>query len=131
MRALLCLALLATGCTVQGNECELDSECDGLACARDGACYAASDVRSVRTTWTINGAAADASACADRTLFIQFRSPQLEDPLAFSPVTCFTGQFTIDKLPTHFTSVELGVENGNRGSSAIRADGTATFDLAL
>ncbi|MBS1119638.1 MAG: hypothetical protein H6Q90_1866 [Deltaproteobacteria bacterium] len=134
MRWLPLLALtLAAGCPVNnggGGECQVDRQCRDQVCARDGLCSDASDVRVVKATWTINGAPPDAASCTS-DLYIRFESGDPADSIGFSPVPCTIGQYTIDKLPRRFLSVELGVEGGTRDVSTIDATGNATLDLAL
>jgi len=76
---------------------------------------------------------ADATTCAATPdLYIQFQSAQDGDTLAYAPVPCFAGQFSMDKLPNRFTRVELGVDNGDgRQFADIDSDGIAAFDLVF
>ncbi len=128
----LLLAPLA-GCPIEGTgDCQLDSECGDLVCARDGICMTADSVRAVKATWTINGVAANAESCASAPdLYIRFNGATRDDSLGFSPVPCFTGQFTIDKLPKRFVSVQLGVDGGTREVVDIDDSGMAIIDLPL
>ena len=138
MRWLPLLALtLAAGCPLgtgnggtQGGECEVDRQCNDQVCARDGVCTDARDVRAVKVTWTVNGVPPNPAACPS-DFYVQFQTVDPADSLGFSPVPCAIGQYTIDKLPKRFSSVELGVEGGTRDVSAIDASGNATLDLAL
>lgn len=132
---LLPLVLLA-GCPLSnsgGDDCKRDEECSGgEVCARDSHCSLQSDVRQVDVTWTVRGAAASVMTCgAHPDLYISFIGNDSSDTLGFSPVPCKNGQFIIDKLPTRFRQVELGVENGTRDVVSISASGTATLDLRL
>lgn len=113
-----------------GGACFVDQECiTGEICARDDQCWPASEVREVRTTWTLRGQPANATTCA--------RSPDLHiifdgnvrDDLGFSPVPCEIGQFVVDKLPRPFTRVELGVDDGAWRVATIGASGTVAIDL--
>lgn len=125
------LALLA-GCPRDGggNECNTDDHCDGQVCARDNTCTDASGVREVRTTWTINGQPANATSCGDRGLYITFQAADPGDQLNFSPVPCATGQFVIDKLPTRYSRVELGVVAGAEfDAGSIDATNVVAIDL--
>jgi hypothetical protein len=126
------IAMLA-GCPIQGDDCEVDSACPGgEVCARDHSCTSPSNVRQVKVLWTINGAPADPIACGDRDLFIEFEGRDRNDTLGFRPVPCFAGQFTVDKLPLRFVSVELGVEDGGDVDFAsFDAEGMAQLDLSL
>jgi hypothetical protein len=117
--------------------CLGDTACaDGEICARNGACYPPSEVRAVSVTWTIGGMAADPVTCgASPDLFIAFSSGRGGgfDHLEFSPVPCRAGRFSIDKLPTEFTSVQLGGTRGRIGQHAQldAATGEAALDLSL
>lgn len=131
-------ALVATlaGCPLSsssGGECQLDSDCSGSeVCARDEMCAAASQVRSVTATWTIRGAAASVASCGTHPdLYISFIGNDSGDTLGYAPVPCKNGQFTVDKLPTRFRQVELGVEGGVSDTRTIDASGTAVLDLRL
>ncbi len=112
-----------SGCT--------DAECGSDICARDGVCYPASSVRVARAKWTIGGAAANTQSCSNQPdLFIGFLGNAGEQ-IGFAPVPCRAGQFTVDKLPTFYTAVELGVDNSGAGTTAsINSEtGEATLDL--
>jgi hypothetical protein len=137
MRWALSLLLLA-GCPQHGSngECTEDTECDGgEVCARDSACHPASEVRAVKATWTIKGQPASESTCATAPdFYIRFRTNNRMDSLGYSPVPCKNGQFTMDKLPTRFFKVELGIDNGNGFGTLVQAidsNGIAAFDMQL
>jgi hypothetical protein len=123
------LLALAACPSSSGGECIDDRDCSGgEVCARDEWCTAASSVRQVTVTWTVNGAPATMAACTGHPdLFISFESGP-GDTLGFSPVPCFAGQYNIDKLPTRYTAVELGVEGGFSSTKSITG-ATVTFDL--
>ena len=131
--ALSALLLLA-GCPRDGggNDCNLDEHCDGQVCARDNTCTDASGVREVKTTWTISGQAANATSCAGRALYISFQADDGSQDLDYSPVPCATGQFVIDKLPTRYSRVELGLDGGGTFDAAsIDATNMVAIDLAF
>lgn len=119
---------LATGPST--GECETDGDCSGNVCARDGFCHPAAAVREVKTTWTIQGKAASPTTCGPVTsLMIGFSGGEPGDqPLQYAPVPCEVGQWVMDKLPTSYTFVELGKENGLPQTKSI-GTGTVTFDL--
>jgi hypothetical protein len=102
---LLLLLLLLAGCPLatgpSTGECFTDGDCLGNVCARDGFCHPPSDVREVRTTWTIRGQPATTSTCST----------------------------SMDKLPRSYTIVELGRDGGFPDSKAIGATGEVSFDL--
>jgi hypothetical protein len=127
------IACLA-GCSLtsgSGGECVSDSQCGDDVCARGGECTARSNVRGILVKWTVGGAAADAVSCsAHPDLFLQFDGDDYGDTLRFSPVTCVSGVFNIDKLPKRFRQVELGVEGA--AGVVVPIDGRtaqAQFDL--
>ena len=128
--------VLLTGCPLSngnGGDCKRDEDCGGgEVCARDSSCALPSDVRQVDVTWTIRGAAASVMTCGTHPdLYLSFIGNDSSDTLGFTPVPCRNGQFIIDKLPTRFHQVELGVEGGTRDVVTISASGSATLDLRL
>lgn len=127
---LLALVALAGCPSNQPAMCESDSQCGANVCARNGECLPASEVRSVRVTWTIRGAPANATTCASMpSLYIQFDGSTVQDSFGYAPVPCQEGVFSIDKLPSRFAQVELGVEGGPLTIGDIQPDGTASLDL--
>lgn len=130
--ASIALASSISACS-SAAECELDSDCGSGVCARDGACTTSDDVRSVKTTWTINGAPASEGACRGLPLYIAFADDDTGETLEFDPVPCALGQYLIDKLPRRFDSVEVGVDvdGGPWDATTIDAAGTARLDLPL
>jgi hypothetical protein len=97
-------------------------------CARDGECLLASQVHIIHVTWTLQGAAASAMTCASSPdLEIDFTDASGEQ-LGFAPVPCAEGKFTIDKMPTWYTSVSLGLE-GTLNYVAFDSMGNAAIDL--
>src|SRR5688572_12750359 len=113
MRVALLLIPL-TACAIQGGECDIDDHCGSSeVCGRDHACTSPSNVRVVTARWTIDGVPAnEAPACTGRDLYIDFLGLDRDDTLGFRPVPCAVGQFSVDKLPLRFESVELGAEDG-------------------
>jgi hypothetical protein len=110
--------------------CHQDTECGAQVCARDGACYAASNIRAAHVTWTIRGAEPTTASCATHPyLAIHFGSVDGAG-FGYAPVSCTNGRFTVDKLPLHYTSVALGPESGSiEVSAAIDSSGDAAIDL--
>ena len=131
-RAWILLLVVLAGCPAD-TSCAVDEECaDGEVCARDHACTSGSQVREVRANWTINGGPANTGVCADRDLYIEFRSQSPDDRVQFRPVPCFVGQFTVDKLPNRMDTVELGVEGAaGRDIAEFDTDGVAQLDLTF
>lgn len=106
----------------------MDSQCGDEVCARSGECLPKSSVRAVSVKWTVNGAAADATACtANPDLFIQFDGRDFGDTLRFAPVPCSEGSFYVDKLPTRYVHVVLGVSGGATTGAPLAA--TTQLDL--
>ena len=121
-----------------GYGCHMDSECgtgmgpNAPVCARDGQCYLASQVRIIHVNWTVRQQAASATTCSVApNLDITFMDVQ-QTQFGFSPVPCVEGRFTIDKLPTTYTTVNLeraGDYNGGATGTFDPATGVATLDL--
>lgn len=106
--AILVLALPA--CFPEGNyQCDVDDDCSGgEVCARTHECLAATEVRSVKIDWTIDGQTDVATGCAALGLSdmtIQFTGDQTE--ISFAPVPCAGASYFIDKLPLRFDAVSL------------------------
>lgn len=116
-----------------GFGCHQDSDCGTTAvCARDGECLSPSDVRTIHVTWTLSTQPASTATCsASPHLDLTFLD-SAQDQFGFSPVPCVEGKFTIDKLPTWYSTVELSRtgDYGNGGATAsFDASGTAALDL--
>ncbi len=137
MRTLLLATALATlaGCPPSNSsgDCQLDKDCGSSeVCARDSMCSPSSGVREVTAVWTIRGAAASVTTCGSRPdLYISFIGNDSGDTLGYAPVPCKNGQFIVDKLPTRFKQVKLGIEGGTFDTRTIDASGRATLDLRL
>jgi|KBSSwiStaDraftv2_1062776.scaffolds.fasta_scaffold200325_3 hypothetical protein len=113
--------------------CRSDSACaPGELCARTGTCLPVSEIRAVHVIWTVRGAAADVAACSPAPDFeIDFRSSDSASRLGYAPVPCEQGKFTVDKLPTKFTTVRLSHKGTTDTAGIDAATGNAVFDLAL
>ncbi len=116
-----------------GSWCHADTDCGGgYVCARDGECLTSSQVRAVHVTWTLQSEPASSTTCA--------MSPNLDitfvdntgNQFGFSPVPCVEGKFTIDKLPTWYTTVGLARtgDYGGGTSGTFASDGTVALDLS-
>ncbi len=128
MRTVCLIALV--GCGGGATICSTDGDCSGQVCARDEQCYPASQIRSVVINWTVSGAAPTATSCASiANLVLQFDTNDLSTSFEFEPVPCIEGKFTLDKLPTIYTQVDLGSENDFAQSEPIGSDNTVSFDL--
>ena len=129
----LALFALLAGCLPQdstGGECTTDRDCSGSVCTRDEQCTPASEVRSVKLTWTVAGNPATAESCAGMSdLFVQLEGESAIDVIGWAPVPCAQGQFNIDKLPTRFGIAELGIEGAVGDRVRIDSAHTAHFDL--
>ena len=98
--------------------CRMDSECAPQICARDRACYPATSVHAGRVSWTIHDMPASTASCGSTpNLHLGFRSSNGE-AFGFAPVPCKNGLFSVDKLPTLYTAVELGVVGGSTTTMA-------------
>lgn len=136
MRYALLLTILGlgglAGCPRQGTggECMLDSDCGSEVCARDGECMSPTAVQSIRVTWTLSGRPASTVTCTGHEdLFVHFEGPNPGETIGFAPVPCFTGQFSIDKLPKTYDSVEVGAEGGSGFDMARISGPEVTVDL--
>jgi hypothetical protein len=135
MRLAIAIAFVA-GCGSHGGSndgmCTTDRDCGGAVCARDGSCLAESQVRMLVVKWTINGAQASQTTCARAPSFeLVFSSDS--SFFGYAPVPCMQGQFTIDKLPRYYTTVELDIDGGGGplGASAISSAPDVSFDVQL
>jgi hypothetical protein len=110
--------------------CANDRACSGgMQCTRTMACWPPSQIRAVHVTWTLKGMPADATTCSSMPdLEIAFSS-DTERVAGYAPVPCVEGKFTIDKLPTPYTRVRLGVGRST-AMATLDADGTAALDLS-
>jgi hypothetical protein len=131
------LALMASfaGCSLtpsgRGGECSNDSQCGDDVCARGGECLPRGSIRSVTVKWTVNGTTAAASSCtAHPDLYLQFDGAEYGDTLRFAPVPCVEGKFFVDKLPSRYGQVELGIE-GDTGAGDITSIDTSTAQAQL
>ena len=129
---------LAAGCTntsgANGNACQADTDCDSGICARTQVCVATDHVQAVRATWTVAGAPPTAASCTSLDpLTIEFfgsTSGSSRDDVAFAPVPCAAGLFSIDKLPDDIDTVSLGPSDSRFKTTAlIDASGNAKLDL--
>ncbi len=111
--------------------CESDTQCPtGNVCANDGECVPPADVMTVHVSWTLQGQPASTTTCANNdSLELDFTSGQ--GRFGYAPVPCMEGLFTVPKLPTWYTSVQLGIEyDPAQGSGAtIPSSGTVALDL--
>jgi hypothetical protein len=117
--------------------CESDTACGtGNVCARDGECLAATDVRIIHVTWTVNGQPASASTCSTSPgLDITFLGNGAEgtDQFGFAPVPCMEGKFTVDKMPTRYAEVALEPDClcKTADTDVFDSTGSATLDLSF
>jgi hypothetical protein len=110
--------------------CGSDADCSPNVCARDGECLPADEVMAIRVTWTVNGSAANGTTCSSiPDLYLQFFA-SAEDGVGFAPVPCAEGNFSVDKMPSRFVNVEIGINNGaDLGDSTFDGSGDVSFDL--
>jgi hypothetical protein len=113
--------------------CRYDTGCHpGEVCARNDACLPGNLVRFAHVSWTVSGMAAGAASCtAARDLRIQLNNADVIGGLAYAPVPCEAGKFSIDKLPLDYTFVWLGRESGLNPIAATidPVTGEAALDL--
>lgn len=151
MRGLGFAVVLLVGCVTRGGDapgdpfgdppiftppssgCHDDSACkSGQVCARTGACLPADQVRAVHVSWTVRGMPAGADTCASAPdLEIELEATTGSARLAFLPVPCVEGKFSVDKAPTSIDHVTLGRASGG-GWQATKIDaitGEAALDL--
>jgi len=122
------------GPPVKGAGCELDSDCaTGSVCTRAKGCWPASEIYAAHVTWTINGMPASATTCAPLPpLTIEFYGATSTGggQMAFKPVACAEGKFTLVQLPTVIDSVKLGARDlGFRSTTIDTTTGEAALDL--
>jgi hypothetical protein len=117
--------------------CSADSDCnpDGgsaYVCARDEECLMPSQIWTVHVTWTVSGQPASATSCTnapDLQLFFGETGEGGGYDWGFAPVPCAEGEFTIDKMPTYFQTVDLLRDTDDTGGATGTFDGSG--DLAL
>jgi len=135
VRFSLVLPLVLAACPADGTQqnqyCNVDGDCGGEICARDGECAAASEIRGVKVTWTINGQAANATTCAPAPdFYLEFYDTTYGYDFGYAPVPCMQGQFFIDKIPLRYTEVALSSDQSNFAvTKLIDSSNTASFDL--
>jgi hypothetical protein len=112
--------------------CQSDSACGGgYVCARNGECTLSANVRIVHATWTMQQELASETTCSNaKYLDITFSSNG-GDSFGFAPVPCSAGKYTIDKLPTRYTTVTLARSGDYSGgaSAVFDAEGNAAINL--
>ncbi|HEY5951100.1 MAG TPA: hypothetical protein VIV40_36665 [Kofleriaceae bacterium] len=115
-----------------GYGCQSDAACGtGYVCARNGECTTSSSVRIVHTLWTVHDqVASDATCSAAPALDITFSTSGGEQ-FGFAPVPCDAGKYTIDKMPTRYTMVNLARSGDYAGGAngVFDANGNASLDL--
>ena len=115
---LVLLSACFTGPESGPSTCTRDEDCPEL-CSRIGECLRAADAISIRTTWTVGGAAPTPSAptpCgAIDALEVSLESGGARDlPILYYPVPCNLGQVFYDRMPNRLERVRF---------SAVHADG--------
>jgi hypothetical protein len=92
----------------------------------------ASQVRVIHVLWTVHELATTTMTCAAApNLDITFLDAQ-QTQFGFSPVPCVEGKFTVDKMPTTYTMVNLeraGDYNGGANGTFDPTTGTASLNL--
>jgi hypothetical protein len=117
----------------RGDGCQSDTDCSrGDLCTRTGTCQPASQVFAVHVNWTVKGLPASQAACAPSPdLQINFGVNAENAVFGFAPVPCVQGKFTVDKLPTYYTTVRLRHGSTWETASIDATTGDAVFDLSL
>lgn len=104
----------------------------GDVCTRSGACVPLAQVRAVHVSWLVNGQPASATTCtAQPDLMINIHESTGSGGVAYAPVPCAGGKFTVDRLAISFDRVELGPVHGGGGrqSATLDSAGQATLDM--
>ena len=114
--------------------CESDASCSsGQVCARTGACLAPDQVRAIHVSWTVSGMPASSTSCASAPdLQIELDSTSGSAHLAYLPLPCVEGRFSVDKAPISIDKVSLGRAYGGSGWQNAKIDpvtGEASLDL--
>jgi hypothetical protein len=112
--------------------CHQDSDCAPDVCTRDGECLPSSEVHAIRVNWTVNGGPASDAACTNAPDFYLNFNADSQDGVGFAPVPCKSGVFSVDKMPSRFQQVEIGIDNGGSlGDSIFDQTGQVSFDVSL
>ena len=112
-------------------ECHKDTDCPSASvCARDGSCYAPSDVTTVHINWTVGGMPASDATCKNAPdLSVDFEGDGYGG-LGYAPVPCKSGKFTVDKLPAFYSGVTITRDgHGGAGVTGFFVNGSTTLDL--
>jgi hypothetical protein len=115
-----------------GYGCHQDTDCySGEVCARDGECLAPTAVRIIHVNWTVKDQPASDATCVHAPKLSITFGDSIGDAFGFAPVPCNAGRYTIDKLPTRFTKVELDrqYEYDGGASGTFDAMGNVSLDL--
>ncbi len=114
-------------------DCTSDTQCPtGDVCARTFECLPSSDVYAIHVSWTLQGQPASTTSCATApNLDIDFTGSNVTW-WGYAPVPCVEGKFSIDKMPTGYTHVELVRDGDQYGGDAGNIDpttGTVALDM--
>jgi hypothetical protein len=116
-----------------GFGCHADTDCGSTdVCARDGECLAKDSVHVIHVVWTLDQQPASQASCATVPGPLEMSFTDQEGAtFGFAPVPCVEGKFTIDKMPTSYTTAALYPEYNydSVASANFDATGTATLDL--
>ncbi len=126
----MALVVGAAGCEGE-SLCAVDEDCGGGdVCARSNECLPESQVRRVQVRWTIGGEAATEATCARvDPLRIDFFSDRPGDELSYEPLACTAGLFTLDKMPSRMTRVQIGGPRIIAHRSGFPSDGQVMINL--
>jgi hypothetical protein len=120
------------GGVIASNSCSDDAPCpSGEACSRLGQCYPPEQLRYVSVNWTMNGMPASADTCASLPTFTLALSDAGAAPLAWAPVPCAEGKFTVDKMPIWYDTAAIeDLMSGSQVSAVFdRTTGEAMIDV--
>jgi hypothetical protein len=125
------IAFALGGC-IEGEEsprsCSTDDRCGGDVCAADARCRPATELRTVTTSWTLNGMPATATTCATApTLGIGFEGT-LGGFLLSHDVPCETGVLIVERVPMEYDTVVMSFL-APRDAIATITEGNAVIDF--
>jgi hypothetical protein len=102
-------------------------------CARTGMCLPLDQVRAIHVSWTVSGQPASQTSCASSPdLLIELTSSIGVARLAYAPVPCVEGKFSVDKSPISIDQASLIRELGGGRPQQATIDATtgeASLDL--
>jgi hypothetical protein len=116
--------------------CKRDADCrSGELCAADSGCAFPRDVFTMAITWTVHGAPADVTTCAQfAAVQVSVYGNDYEAQFGFPSFACSIGQFTIERVPVWYVDVGLVAQVPPHYFTKWSGDAEATphvaFDIA-